>query len=293
MSNPLPAQTLGRSVIARMAERFGVDATKMVDTLKATAFQTEKPITNEQLMALCVVADQYKLNPFTKEIYAYPEKKGDGIVPVVGVDGWVRIINEHPQFNGVDFRYSDEIIESAEHKPCNEWIESVFYRKDRAHPIVVREYLEECYQPPRGQYKTPGPWQSHTRRMLRHKTLIQGGRIAFGFAGIYDPDEAERIVEGEVVGSAYNEKKTKPQTRAPRQISSGNPDPVTIDHSEPEPEVAVISVQELNELALRCVKAHISPADLAKQLKVDSLAELPITDLARAGDVIDMMATAE
>jgi hypothetical protein len=31
--------------------------------------------------------------------------------------------------------------------------------------------------------------------MLRHKALIQCARVAFGFSGIYDPDEAERIVE--------------------------------------------------------------------------------------------------
>ncbi|EIP6782236.1 hypothetical protein LTE40_000211, partial [Escherichia coli] len=30
---------------------------------------------------------------------------------------------------------------------------------------------------------------------LRHKAMIQCARLAFGFAGIYDKDEAERIVE--------------------------------------------------------------------------------------------------
>ena len=29
--------------------------------------------------------------------------------------------------------------------------------------------------------------------MLRHKAMIQAARLAFGFAGIYDEDEAERI----------------------------------------------------------------------------------------------------
>jgi hypothetical protein len=30
--------------------------------------------------------------------------------------------------------------------------------------------------------------------MLRHKAMIQCARLAFGFVGIYDQDEAERIV---------------------------------------------------------------------------------------------------
>jgi hypothetical protein len=31
--------------------------------------------------------------------------------------------------------------------------------------------------------------------MLRHKAMIQCARLAFSFVGIYDQDEAERIVE--------------------------------------------------------------------------------------------------
>jgi hypothetical protein len=34
--------------------------------------------------------------------------------------------------------------------------------------------------------------------MLRHKAMIQCARIAFGFGGIYEQDEAERIVENSI-----------------------------------------------------------------------------------------------
>ena len=51
----------------------------------------------------------------------------------------------------------------------------------------------------KGPYVINGPWQTHTKRMLRHKSLIQCSRIAFGFTGIYDQDEAERIIEGQAV----------------------------------------------------------------------------------------------
>ena len=91
------------------------------------------------------------------------------------------------------------------------WIECVIYRKDRKHPISIREYLDEVYRPPaepwvdiwengqrtgqKEKRKFNGPWQSHTKRMLRHKAMIQCARVAFGFVGIYDQDEAERIME--------------------------------------------------------------------------------------------------
>jgi len=165
-----------KSLIQRMANRFGVDANKMLTTLKATAFKGD--VSNEQMMALLVVAEQYKLNPWTKEIYAFPDR--NGIVPVVGVDGWARIINERPELDGIDFNEAED----------GSWIECIIYRKDRAHPTKVKEWLAECK---RGTQ----PWQSHPRRMLRHKALIQCARVAFGFGGIYDQDEAERIIESE------------------------------------------------------------------------------------------------
>jgi hypothetical protein len=184
-----------KGLLSTMAAKFGVDPDKMLATLKATAFKGD--VTNEQMIALLAVANQYDLNPWTKEIYAFPDKK-NGIVPVVGLDGWSRIINSNAAFDGMEFVESESLIDSPEHKPCPEWIECRIYRKDRSRAIAVRERFSECYRPPfkGGQYgPVNGPWQSHTSRFLRHKAMIQCARLAFGFVGIYDPDEAERLRE--------------------------------------------------------------------------------------------------
>jgi len=165
-----------RGLVARMADRFGVDADKMLTTLKATAFKAGSAISNEQMMALLIVAEQHGLNPWTREIYAFPDK--GGIVPVVGVDGWSRIINTHPQFDGMKFDQDEQ--------SCT----CTIYRKDRTHPVQVTEYMAECK-------RNVAPWQSHPRRMLRHKAMIQCARLAFGFSGIYDEDEAARIVRAD------------------------------------------------------------------------------------------------
>lgn len=152
---------------------MGGAGTEMVQTLKATAFKGQ--VSDAQMIALLAVANQYGLNPWTKEIYAFPDKN-NGIVPVVGVDGWSRIINSHPQFDGMDFDQDDESC------TCR------MYRKDRKHAISTTEYFSECK-------RDTGPWRSHPKRMLRHKAMIQCARLAFGYVGIYDQDEAERIVE--------------------------------------------------------------------------------------------------
>jgi len=151
---------------------------ELTETLKATAFKGN--VSDAQMTALLIVANQYGLNPWTKEIYAFPDKN-NSIVPVVGVDGWSRIINSHPQFDGLDFEQDNE--------SCT----CIIWRKDRAHPIKITEWLSECRR--QGQ----GPWTTHPRRMLRHKAMIQCARLAFGYVGIYDQDEAERIIEAEPI----------------------------------------------------------------------------------------------
>ena len=161
------------SLIQRMGNTYGVDGGKLYETLKETAFKGGA--SDAQMMALMIVADQYGLNPFCREIFAFPDSK-NGIVPVVGVDGWARIINAHPQFDGMEFDQDEE--------SCT----CTIYRKDRSHPVTTTEYLSECK-------RNTGPWTSHPKRMLRHKAMIQSARLAFGYAGIYDKDEAERIIE--------------------------------------------------------------------------------------------------
>lgn len=178
MSNALT--TLTRTLATKLDMGDGAE---LIDTLKATAFKGQ--VSDAQMTALLVVANQYTLNPWTKEIYAFPDKN-NGIVPVVGVDGWSRIINTHPQFDGIEFEQDEQ--------GCT----CIIYRKDRNRPIKVTEYMAECK---RGTQ----PWQSHPRRMLRHKAMIQCARLAFGYGGIYDQDEAERIVDtpaGRFMGAA-------------------------------------------------------------------------------------------
>ena len=193
MSNALT--TLTRTLATKLDMGDGTD---LIGTLKATAFKGE--VSDAQMTALLVVANQYALNPWIKEIYAFPDKN-NGIVPVVGVDGWSRIINSHPQFDGIEFHHADEFVTMPGAKPAPEWIECHIHRKDRSRPVVVREYLDEVYRAPfKGKYgDVTGPWQTHTKRFLRHKAMIQCARLAFGYGGIYDQDEAERIIEASSV----------------------------------------------------------------------------------------------
>src|ERR1035437_6843554 len=120
--------------IDKLAVGFGLQPDEeLYHVLKAPAFKTKEEVTDAQLSALLIVANQYGLNPWTKEIYAYPDKN-NGIVPVVGVDGWSRIINTNPMLDGIGFAYSDETV-THKGKTCHVWVECIIHRKDRKYPI--------------------------------------------------------------------------------------------------------------------------------------------------------------
>jgi phage recombination protein Bet len=171
METQIAATQPKQSALAVMAGKYNVEPTKLLETLKNTVF---RGASNDELLALVVVSNEYGLNPLTKEIYAFPAK-GGGIVPVVSIDGWLRMMNDHPQFDGIDYEFEHD---DGKLISCT----SIIYRKDRAHPTRVTEYLAECR-------RNTEPWKME-RRMLRHKATIQGARVAFGFSGITDEDEA-------------------------------------------------------------------------------------------------------
>jgi phage recombination protein Bet len=165
------------SALSTMAGKFNVEPSALLNTLKETAF---KGATDSQMMALCVVANEYGLNPFTKEIYAFPDKAG-GIVPVIGVDGWYNLANSNPAFDGCEFDTVRDPKGDLEAITCR------IYRKDRARAVEVTEFLSECK-------RNSPPWNTQPIRMLRHRAFIQCARVAFGLSAM-DPEDAERMRE--------------------------------------------------------------------------------------------------
>lgn len=176
-------ETARKSLLVTMADKYGMETNKFMTTLKATIFPSDREATNEQVAAFLVVAREYKLNPFIREIYAFPTK-GGGITPIVPIDGWTHIINDHAQFDGM------KLVDTFDEKGGIHSVTCIMFRKDRDKPTEVTEYYDECVRP-------TDPWKRWPKRMLRHKAVIQCARYAFGFAGIYDPDEGERIKESE------------------------------------------------------------------------------------------------
>ena len=147
--------------IAHAAEVLNIDADEL--HLWLDQHQGITPYTQIQLLRL---ASKHLLDPLSDEISIMETK--EGFLPFITIDGWVKLINQHPQYAGMSLR---EPTESNSQLPA--WMECTIHRNDRILPIVVKEYLEEVM--------TNHPsWQQMPRRMLRHRVIQQCARLAFG-----------------------------------------------------------------------------------------------------------------
>lgn len=180
------------TALTQMASHLKVNADELQAIVLKTVMPSGKQPTIEQFNVFIAVANEYKLNPLTKEIYAFPTK-GGGIQPIVSIDGWLKIINSHPSFDGMAFEDGFDNEGNLKSITCR------MFRTDRKHPVEVIEYLAECQGDTEDKYKNKTPWGKFPARMLRHKATIQCARYAFGFSGIIDPDEADRFEEAGVV----------------------------------------------------------------------------------------------
>lgn len=167
------------TALAQVAGRLKVSEQELHSIVMNTVMPNGgKQVSNDQFISFMAIANEYRLNPLIKQIYAFPSQ-GGGIQPIVSIDGWLSIINSQKDFNGMTYQDNRE----------NGHLVSVtcrIHKKGIEHPVEVTEYMSEC------QRNTP-TWKQYPARMLRHKATIQAGRYAFGISGIIDPDEAERF----------------------------------------------------------------------------------------------------
>lgn len=191
------------SLTQRMADRLGLEPMLLLNALQHTVFENKlgRSLSQSEVTSVMVFAEEHKLNPLNGELYLEADA-GGRLLPTLTIDGWVRVMNNHPEFDGVEFKYADDYVTIGLAKPCPAWVEVSIYRKDRRVPTTVREHLDEVFNGD-SMEGFGSSWLTHTKRRLRHKALAQCIRIAFGFGGAYDPDEVMRIIDGDIVDVSF------------------------------------------------------------------------------------------
>jgi len=159
----LPEEILENSLMAAAA-------TLKIDVLSLGVWlKQHQPISQVAKYNLLRVISEYELNPFNEEVILLDSNQlNQSRWPFITVDGWIKLINQHPQFCGIEF--TGPLEEGGKHL---EWIECSIYRKDRIKPITIREYLVEVAT-------DQAIWKDRPNRMLRYRAMAQCAKLAFG-----------------------------------------------------------------------------------------------------------------
>ncbi len=176
-----------------ICEILGVKDVETAKNVITSALFKDKAPKDGELDHIINMCESFQLNPALGMLYLKRDMM-DNIYPTLTVDGWYKLVNDHPDSDGYEFVENPALVELplgvGQNQPsyCFESIGCKIYRKGRKHAPVVHEYVNECFNP------FNDAWYSHPKRMLRHKAFSQAARIVFNFSGIYDPDEASRII---------------------------------------------------------------------------------------------------
>ena len=161
----------------------------MLNTLRETVC---KGATIPQFRMFIEVCKGTGLNPFLKEIWFVP-----GVGVMAGRDGYLRVANEHPMFDGMDTTVERDAKNIPIKATCSVW------RKDRSHPIKCEAYFSE--------YKKQSQiWDKYPSAMLAKVAEVLALKRSFSINGVVteeeigeqEPTRAEKVQAAKQVGAA-------------------------------------------------------------------------------------------
>ena len=176
------------TALVKLAENVGTTPEEIKSVLSGMIISAKAQhgavATDAELTVVSGICAQYDLNPLTREAHAFVS--GGKLSVVIGIDGWLKICNRQPTFNGLEYEYEFDGKELIS-------VTTKIHVKGRDYPTCVTEWMDECYQS-----KSPA-WQKFKKRMLRNKSTGQCVRVAFGITEVIDDDEKARVIDNSPV----------------------------------------------------------------------------------------------
>ena len=149
--------------------------TPTLDMLNALRNSVAPGLTDAEFQLFGEIVRSTGLNPITKEVWAI--KAGGRLQLMTGINGFLKIANSHPQYDGmeVEYEWDGKNLLAATAK---------VYRKDRRFPSVATAYMAE--------YAKPTPiWKQMPSVMLAKCAKSLAIREAFiqELGGLYTAEE--------------------------------------------------------------------------------------------------------
>jgi len=198
------------------------DDPEMERTLRATVCKDATPAQFRMFAEICKATG---LNPFLKEIWFVP-----GVGVMAGRDGYLRVANEHPMFDGMETRVERDPKNVPIRAICSVW------RKDRSHPITCEAYFSEYS-------KGGGIWAKYPSAMISKVAEVLALKRSFSINGVVTEEEIghEQPTREDKIQAAQEVAAAKLATLKGDVIDIEAepplpPPPPTADESAPEPD---------------------------------------------------------
>jgi len=177
------------------------DQPEMVNVIKQTV---ARGATDAQLRMFLEVCRSTGLDPFLKEIYFVSEKS----IIMASRDGYLRVANEHPQFDGMETRVERDDRNVPVKATCSVW------RKDRTHAITCEAYYSE--------YKKPGPvWSQYPSAMISKVAEVLALKRSFAINGVVTEEEMGTALRGSAAAAQeVAQAKIAAMTRGPQPVAA-------------------------------------------------------------------------
>jgi phage recombination protein Bet len=237
-----------------------------------------KDATNDELKMFMHLSGKYNLDPFAKEIWFL--KMGGTPTITTSRDGYLKIANEHPAFDGLA---SDVVYAKDSFSKTPEGVNHTYgvgergailgayaliFRKDRKFPIYV-------FAPMKDYQKPSNIWKTYPHAMILKVAEAMALKRAFSLSGLVTVEELGTPDTKETVDVQFTPSAPEKETPAPTQVHS----------LREEPEFTAPDWTKVSELttALGWKKAEVAPwakermgmaLKEMKQVDVDELARL-------------------
>lgn len=158
-----------------MTKELTTTTNSPLEMLNALRTSIAPGLTDAEFQLFGEIVRSTGLNPITKEVWAI--KAGGRLQLMTGINGFLKIANSHPQYDGmeVDYEWDEGKLIAATAK---------VYRKDRRFPSVATAYMAE--------YSKPTPiWKQMPSVMLAKCAKSLAIREAFiqELGGLYTAEE--------------------------------------------------------------------------------------------------------
>ena len=193
-----PTQQL--SIISTYAASRHMEKEALISTLMKTIAPEGSSM--EDIVGFLQIAHKFDLDPWAKEIFMIRSR--GKVTTYVGIDGYSKIVNRQPEYDGCEFTYDQDPDGSITAVTCTMW------RKDRSRPTAVTEFYSECVPPSPSE-----AWKRSPGRMLRHRAFVQAARLCFGISGALD--EGTDIGVPPIEAGSVNEPAASAEPPRPRR----------------------------------------------------------------------------